>query len=285
MGEPSVASGAAISVGPQSIEIQVPSQVMDAQVVLENPETEIEATQPVRSRHYSPDEFRVAYAATASNVSMSSAASPPTTTVSAPSTTKGVGTRRRSSDVPDGQQRYQKKLTASRPSVVTAKRATRQEELYAKRGSKCADANVGGAPRSRRSSSIDLRSEDGPGSRRPSKLSIGNGDPLALAAAAAASSATQSRRSSRASAIFLTSPTKDGQLTMLRPEPEEGSPEELRRRRTISIIATVGAFLLVLSILLVTITLRLATHIDDLGTFNGHASTPPMVVFQCRYLV
>lgn len=74
------------------------------------------------------------------------------------------------------------------------------------------------------------------------------------------------RASSKASAIFMVSPTnKDTQLV---PEPEDeddGSPEGRRRRRTISIIATVGAFLLVLSILLVTITLRLATHIDELG--------------------
>jgi len=72
------------------------------------------------------------------------------------------------------------------------------------------------------------------------------------------------RASSKASAIFLVSATsKDAQLV---PEDEDdGSPEGRRRRRTISIIATVGAFLLVLSILLVTVTLRLASHIDDIG--------------------
>lgn len=70
-----------------------------------------------------------------------------------------------------------------------------------------------------------------------------------------------SRRSSKASAIFLVSPSNNKEIQPV-PEPEDGSP----RRRTISIIATVGAFLLVLSILLVTITLRLATHIDDLGS-------------------
>ena len=76
------------------------------------------------------------------------------------------------------------------------------------------------------------------------------------------------RASSKASAIFLVSPSS--KETQLVPEPEDeddGSPEGRRRRRTISIIATVGAFLLVLSILMVTVTLRLATHIDDLGTY------------------
>lgn len=89
-----------------------------------------------------------------------------------------------------------------------------------------------------------------------------------LLGAEAASLIQQQRRraSSKASAIFLVSPSiKETQLV---PEPEDeddGTPEGRRRRRTISIIATVGAFLLVLSILLVTVTLRLATHIDDLG--------------------
>ena len=83
------------------------------------------------------------------------------------------------------------------------------------------------------------------------------------------------RASSKASAIFLVSPSN--KETQLVPEPEDeddGSPEGRRRRRTISIIATVGAFLLVLSILMVTVTLRLATHIDDLGkvTFQTHSS-------------
>lgn len=74
--------------------------------------------------------------------------------------------------------------------------------------------------------------------------------------------------SSKASAIFLLSPTSKEGGGQLVPEPEDeddNSPEGRRRRRTVSIIATVGAFLLVLSILMVTVTLRLATHIDDLG--------------------
>ena len=79
----------------------------------------------------------------------------------------------------------------------------------------------------------------------------------------AEASSFQRRKLSRASAIFLVSPS--GQEKRLVPEPENGTPRERRRRRTISIIATVGAFLLVISILLVTITLRLATHIDDIG--------------------
>lgn len=88
----------------------------------------------------------------------------------------------------------------------------------------------------------------------------------------AASFAREQRRraSSKASAIFLVSPSN--KETQLVPEPEDeddGSPEGRRRRRTISIIATVGAFLLVLSILMVTVTLRLATHIDDLGKPGG----------------
>lgn len=89
----------------------------------------------------------------------------------------------------------------------------------------------------------------------------------------AASFAREQRRraSSKASAIFLVSPSS--KETQLVPEPEDeddGSPEGRRRRRTISIIATVGAFLLVLSILMVTVTLRLATHIDDLGKDTTH---------------
>lgn len=91
------------------------------------------------------------------------------------------------------------------------------------------------------------------------------------------------RASSKASAIFLVSATsKDAQLV---PEDEDdGSPEGRRRRRTISIIATVGAFLLVLSILLVTVTLRLASHIDDIGKESIdsiHLFTPRPLPFAC----
>ena len=99
----------------------------------------------------------------------------------------------------------------------------------------------------------------------------GGGGELTAVTAAVAAEAIRSeqlerrRASSKASAIFIVSGTsKDAQL--VGPEDEDdGSPEGRRRRRTISIIATVGAFLLVLSILLVTVTLRLASHIDDIG--------------------
>ena len=105
------------------------------------------------------------------------------------------------------------------------------------------------------------------------------GSPSSLLTAVAAEAASirseqleRRRASSKASAIFLVSATsKDCQLV---PEDEDdGSPEGRRRRRTISIIATVGAFLLVLSILLVTVTLRLASHIDDIGKESIHLFT------------
>lgn len=92
----------------------------------------------------------------------------------------------------------------------------------------------------------------------------------------AEASSFQRRRLSRASAIFLVSPS--GKEKRLVPEPEEGTPGERRRRRTISIIATVGAFLLVISILLVTITLRLATHIDDMGKYFRSVSNPTLSI-------
>ena len=102
--------------------------------------------------------------------------------------------------------------------------------------------------------------------RRTSRVPHSTDEGLVLGAEAANFHQQQRRRaSSKASAIFLSAPGKETQLV---PEPEDeadASPEERRRRRTISIIATVGAFLLVISILLVTVTLRLATHIDDLG--------------------
>lgn len=108
-------------------------------------------------------------------------------------------------------------------------------------------------------------------SRRPSHQRLHGAyeaDVLLPLGTDAASFAREQRRraSSKASAIFLVSPSN--KETQLVPEPEDeddGSPEGRRRRRTISVIATVGAFLLVLSILMVTVTLRLATHIDDLG--------------------
>ena len=99
--------------------------------------------------------------------------------------------------------------------------------------------------------------------RKPSRCpSVRNVPELPLGSDAAS---FQRRRQSRASAIFLVSPS--GKEKRLVPEAEESTPGERRRRRTISIIATVGAFLLVISILLVTITLRLATHIDDIGNW------------------
>ncbi len=112
----------------------------------------------------------------------------------------------------------------------------------------------------------------GESSRRPSHHRLHgayDADVLLPLGSDAASFHREQRRraSSKASAIFLVSPSS--KETQLVPEPEDeddGSPEGRRRRRTISIIATVGAFLLVLSILMVTVTLRLATHIDDLGT-------------------
>lgn len=111
--------------------------------------------------------------------------------------------------------------------------------------------------------------------RRPSNQRLGSAavdaDVLLPLGSDAVSFHREQRRrasSSKASAIFLLSPTSKEGGGQLVPEPEDeddNSPEGRRRRRTISIIATVGAFLLVLSILMVTVTLRLATHIDDLG--------------------
>ena len=114
------------------------------------------------------------------------------------------------------------------------------------------------------------------GGRRPSNHRLITGaaidaDTLLPLGSDAVSFHREQRRrasSSKASAIFLLSPTGKEGGGQLVPEPEDeddNSPEGRRRRRTISVIATVGAFLLVLSILMVTVTLRLATHIDDLG--------------------
>ncbi|XP_057371124.1 uncharacterized protein LOC130692067 isoform X1 [Daphnia carinata] len=131
-------------------------------------------------------------------------------------------------------------------------------------------------------------------SRRSSSHRMGNAavdaDVLLPLGSDAVSFHREQRRrasSSKASAIFLLSPTGKEGGGQLVPEPEDeddNSPEGRRRRRTISIIATVGAFLLVLSILMVTVTLRLATHIDDLvrkenelQTFTSVSSNGDMI--------
>ncbi|KAI9563953.1 hypothetical protein GHT06_007691 [Daphnia sinensis] len=130
--------------------------------------------------------------------------------------------------------------------------------------------------------------------RRPSNQRLANAavdvDVLLPLGSDAVSFHREQRRrasSSKASAIFLLSPTGKEGGGQLVPEPEDeddNSPEGRRRRRTISIIATVGAFLLVLSILMVTVTLRLATHIDDLvrkenelQTFTSVSSNGDMI--------
>ena len=217
------------------------------------------------ARRYSHDDIRVAYTAASS-------------TIPAEGQRAAVGgcprAKRRASELP-GAARYQKNI-AQRP-----KRTSRQEDLISRRTCKQLNDNLATAGRartrkdppelnqssnsSRRSSLAEaaaLKVSDG--QRRPSRLLLQDSDHLSVAA-------SHSRRSSKASAIFLVSPSAKEGHVMPQPEPEEGSPEDLRRRRTISIIATVGAFLLVLSILLVTITLRLATHIDDLGTLQPEA--------------
>lgn len=141
-------------------------------------------------------------------------------------------------------------------------------------------AAVSGPSSSRRNSSLTdsaylkvMMADSGgrrPSSHRLAGAAVDADTLLPLGSDAVSFHREQRRRAStsKASAIFLLSPSGKEGGGQLVPEPEDeddNSPEGRRRRRTISVIATVGAFLLVLSILMVTVTLRLATHIDDLG--------------------